>query len=220
MERLSRPGDSPHIRASLAGRCERNDRLTRDVGFPRSVGNPPRNGCQEKKYARKTCIIGLDLLLNQLSGDEGDLDFKLSQGSSDDHSNDISKNIRGRCSGVQRSLPIIALAGPDYMRLPATWEKKLKGRDDKIIQTTQKELHLAVRILDLHGLPSLPFIQLQSKETEIANIINDMETIHQDFLEQYAILEDRKRKITAAIAEAQEELIVCPSAPITHGYIL
>jgi len=44
-------------------------------------------------------------------------------------------------------------------------------------------------------------------------IRNRRETLHQDFLEQYAILEDKKRKIVAAIAEAQEELIVCPSAP-------
>lgn len=69
---------------------------------------------------------------------------------------------------------IIALAGYHYMRLPARWEKKLRGRDDKIIQTTQKELDLAVRILDIRDLSSLPFNQLQKKESEIAKIINNM----------------------------------------------
>ncbi|KAG2743005.1 hypothetical protein P692DRAFT_20839051 [Suillus brevipes Sb2] len=106
-----------------------------------------------------------------LSGDEGDIDFKLSQGSSDDHSNETFAAVA--------------------VEFKATWEKKLRGRDDKIIQTAQKELNLA----------------LQKKESEIANIINNMEITHQNFLEQYAILEDKKRKITAAIAEAQEELI-------------
>ncbi|KAG1875811.1 hypothetical protein F4604DRAFT_713176 [Suillus subluteus] len=119
------------------------------------------------------------------SGDEGDIDFKHSQGSSDDHN---------------EAFAVVAA------EFKATWEKKLKGRDDKIVQTTQKELHLA----------------LQNKETEIANIINDMETLHQDFLEQYAILEDKKRKITAAIAEAQEELIPlavkCHQANISLGH--
>ncbi|KAG2035490.1 hypothetical protein BDR03DRAFT_523249 [Suillus americanus] len=106
------------------------------------------------------------------SGDEGDIDFKHSQGSSsDDHNNEA-----------------FAVVAAEFK---ATWERKLRGRDDKIVQTAEKELHLA----------------LQNKETEIADIINDMETIHKDFLEQYAILEDKKRKITAAIAEAQEELI-------------
>jgi hypothetical protein len=60
------------------------------------------------------------------------------------------------------------------MRLPATWEKKLRGRDDKIIQTAQKELNLAVRILDIRDISPLPFNQLQKKESEIANIINNM----------------------------------------------
>ncbi|KAG0707212.1 hypothetical protein DFH29DRAFT_995275 [Suillus ampliporus] len=114
-----------------------------------------------------------------LSGDEGDIDFMLSesQGSSEDHANET-----------------FAVVAAEFK---ATWEKKLRGRDDKIIQTTQKELDLA----------------LQDKETEIINIMNDIENIHQDFLEKYAILEDRKRKIIAAIAEKQAELIVCPSAP-------
>lgn len=71
-------------------------------------------------------------------------------------------------------LKITALAIPDHMGLPATWEKKLRGRDNKIIQTTQKELNLAVRILDTRHLSSSPFKQLQNKETEIANVINDM----------------------------------------------
>lgn len=117
-----------------------------------------------------------------LSGDEGDIDLKHSQGSSDDHSNE--------------TFAVIAA------EFKATWEKKLRGRDDKIVQTTQQELDLA----------------LQKKETEIANIINDMETLHQDFLEQYAILEDKKRKITAALAEAQEELI--PLAVQRHQAII
>ncbi|KAG1774695.1 hypothetical protein EV702DRAFT_479800 [Suillus placidus] len=117
-----------------------------------------------------------------LSGDEGDIDLKPSQGSSDDHSNE--------------TFAVIAA------EFKATWEKKLRGRDNKIIQTAQKELDLA----------------LQNKETEIANIINDMETLHQDFLEQYAILEDKKRKITAALAEAQEELI--PLAVQRHQAII
>jgi hypothetical protein len=34
------------------------------------------------------------------------------------------------------------------------------------------------------------------------------EIIHQDFLEKYAILEDKKRRIMAAITEKQEELVV------------
>ncbi|KAG1818623.1 uncharacterized protein BJ212DRAFT_1346383 [Suillus subaureus] len=86
----------------------------------------------------------------------------------------------------------------------ATWEKKLRGRDDKIIQTTRKEFHLA------------------GVYTTVCSILtrSRRETLHQDFLEQYAILEDKKRKITAAIAEAQEELIVCPLALRTHHYIL
>ncbi|KAG2143425.1 uncharacterized protein EDB93DRAFT_1291844 [Suillus bovinus] len=120
-----------------------------------------------------------------LSGDEGDIDFKPSQGSSEDHSNE--------------SLRTFAVITAEFK---ATWEKKLRGRDNKMIQTTEKELHL----------------DLQNKETEIANVMKDyvghpvrahisLETLHQDFLEKYAILEDRKRKITAAIAEAQEELI-------------
>jgi len=44
---------------------------------------------------------------------------------------------------------IITLVGHDHMRLLATWEKKLRGRDDKIVQTAQKELNLAVRIHDI-----------------------------------------------------------------------
>ncbi|KAG1803184.1 uncharacterized protein BJ212DRAFT_1304662 [Suillus subaureus] len=119
-----------------------------------------------------------------LSGDEGDIDFKHSQGSSDDHNES------------PRTFAVVAA------EFKATWEKKLRGRDDKIVQTTQKELHLA----------------LQNKETEIANIINEMEALHQDFLEQYAILEDKKRKITAAIAEVQEELI--PLAVKHHQEII
>ncbi|KAG1849902.1 hypothetical protein DFJ58DRAFT_729367 [Suillus subalutaceus] len=106
-----------------------------------------------------------------LSGDEGNIDFEHSQGGSDDHNNE--------------TFAVVAA------ELKSTWEKKLRERDDNIIQTTQKELHLA----------------FQKKETEIANIINDMETLHQDFLENFAIIEEKKRKITAAIAEAQEELI-------------
>ncbi|KAG2344321.1 hypothetical protein BDR05DRAFT_947681 [Suillus weaverae] len=133
-----------------------------------------------------------------LSGDEGDIDLKHSQGSSDDHSNE--------------TFAVIAA------EFKATWEKKLRGRDDKIVQTTQQELDLAVRIIDIYDLSSSPFNQLQKKETEIANIINDMETLHQDFLEQYAILEDKKRKITAALAEAQEELI--PLAVQRHQAII
>lgn len=117
-----------------------------------------------------------------LSGDEGDIDPKDSQGTSDDHN--------------EETFAVIAA------EFKATWEKKLRGRDNKIIQTTQKELNLA----------------LQNKETEIANVINDMETLHQDFLKQYAILEDKKRKITAAIAEAQEELI--PLAIKRHQVII
>lgn len=117
-----------------------------------------------------------------LSGDEGDIDPKDSQGTSDDHN--------------EETFAVIAA------EFKATWEKKLRGRDNKIIQTTQKELNLA----------------LQNKETEIANVINDMETLHQDFLKQYAILEDKKRKITAAIAEAQEELI--PLAIKRHQAII
>ncbi|KAG1894426.1 uncharacterized protein F5891DRAFT_727713 [Suillus fuscotomentosus] len=117
-----------------------------------------------------------------LSGDEGDMDLKDSQGTSDDHN--------------EETFAVIAA------EFKATWEKKLRGRDNKIIQTTQKELNLA----------------LQNKETEIANVINDMETLHQDFLKQYAILEDKKRKITAAIAEAQEELI--PLAIKRHQAII
>ncbi|KAG1823045.1 hypothetical protein EV424DRAFT_1346524 [Suillus variegatus] len=120
-----------------------------------------------------------------LSGDEGDMDLKDSQGTSDDHNEEYL-----------RTFAVIAA------EFKATWEKKLRGRDNKIIQTTQKELNLA----------------LQNKETEIANVINDMETLHQDFLKQYAILEDKKRKITAAIAEAQEELI--PLAIKRHQAII
>ncbi|KAG2361372.1 hypothetical protein BDR07DRAFT_1610176 [Suillus spraguei] len=116
-----------------------------------------------------------------LSGDEGDRDLKPSQ-SSDDHNNEAFAAVAAE--------------------FKATWEKKLKRRDDKIVQAAEKELHLA----------------LQDKETEIANIINDIETLHQDFLEQYAILEDKKRKITAAIAEAQEELI--PLAVRHHQAII
>ncbi|KAG1728848.1 uncharacterized protein EDB91DRAFT_843373 [Suillus paluster] len=120
-----------------------------------------------------------------VSGDEGDIDFMPTQGgSSDDHANEAFTAVAAE--------------------FKATWEKKLRGRDDRIIQTTQKELNLA----------------LQNKEAEIANIINDIETVHQDFLEKYAILEDRKRKIMAAMAEKQAELIVCPSAPRTHHYIV
>lgn len=110
------------------------------------------------------------------------MDLKDSQGTSDDHN--------------EETFAVIAA------EFKATWEKKLRGRDNKIIQTTQKELNLA----------------LQNKETEIANVINDMETLHQDFLKQYAILEDKKRKITAAIAEAQEELI--PLAIKRHQAII
>ncbi|KAG2107697.1 uncharacterized protein F5147DRAFT_761213 [Suillus discolor] len=117
-----------------------------------------------------------------LSGDEGDIDLKDSQGTSDDHNEET-----------------FALIAAEFK---ATWEKKLRGRDNKIIQTTQKELHLA----------------LQNKETEIANVMNDMDALHQDFLKQYAILEDKKRKITAAIAEAQEELI--PLAIKRHQAII
>ncbi|KAG2052158.1 hypothetical protein BDR06DRAFT_1009849 [Suillus hirtellus] len=117
-----------------------------------------------------------------LSGDEGDMDLKDSQGTSDDHNEETFAAIAAE--------------------FKATWEKKLRGRDNKMIQTTQKELNLA----------------LQNKETEIANVINDMETLHQDFLKQYAILEDKKRKITAAIAEAQEELI--PLAIKRHQAII
>ncbi|KAG1882789.1 hypothetical protein F4604DRAFT_352901 [Suillus subluteus] len=116
-----------------------------------------------------------------LSGFEGDIDFKHSQGSSDDHNEYFGTTYHAD----NRSLRTFAVVAADFK---ATWEKKLRERDDNIIQTTQKELHLA----------------FQKKETEIANIINDMETLHQDF---FAILEDKKRKITAAIAEAQEELI-------------
>ncbi|KAG1852640.1 hypothetical protein C8R48DRAFT_777454 [Suillus tomentosus] len=133
-----------------------------------------------------------------LSGDEGDIDPKDSQGTSDDHN--------------EETFAVIAA------EFKATWEKKLRGRDNKIIQTTQKELNLAVRILDTRHHSSSPFKQLQNKETEIANVINDMETLHQDFLKQYAILEDKKRKITAAIAEAQEELI--PLAIKRHQAII
>ncbi|KAG1801013.1 uncharacterized protein HD556DRAFT_1304964 [Suillus plorans] len=136
-----------------------------------------------------------------LSGDEGDMDLKGSQGTSDDHNEEYP-----------RTFAVIAA------EFKATWEKKLRGRDNKIIQTTQKELNLAVRILDTHHLSSSPFKQLQNKETEIANVMNDMETLHQDFLKQYAILEDKKRKITAAIAEAQEELI--PLAIKRHQAII
>lgn len=110
------------------------------------------------------------------------MDLKDSQGTSDDHN--------------EETFAVIAA------EFKATWEKKLRGRDNKIIQTTQKELNLA----------------LQNKETEIANVLNDMETLHQDFLKQYAILEDKKRKITAAIAEAQEELI--PLAIKRHQAII
>jgi len=50
---------------------------------------------------------------------------------------------------------MIAIAKAEYMRRDlATWEKKLRGRDDKIIDTTQKELILSVRILDVHSLSS------------------------------------------------------------------
>ncbi|KAG2076447.1 hypothetical protein BDR04DRAFT_1148890 [Suillus decipiens] len=132
-----------------------------------------------------------------LSGDEADKDLKASQ-SSDDHGNEAFAAVAAE--------------------FKATWEKKLKRRDDKIVQAAEKELHLAVRVLDIYDLSSSPFKQLQDKETEIANIINDIETLHQDFLEQYAILEDKKRKITAAIAEAQEELI--PLAVRHHQAII
>ncbi|KAG2152806.1 hypothetical protein DEU56DRAFT_752101 [Suillus clintonianus] len=116
-----------------------------------------------------------------------DIDFKLSpEDSLSDHSNDP----------YPRTFAVVAA------EFKATWDKKLRGRDDKIIQTTQKELDLA----------------LHKKETEIASIIHDMEAIHQNFLEQYAILEDKKRQITAAIAEAQQELI--PLAVKRHQAII
>lgn len=110
----------------------------------------------------------------------------------------------------------------------------MKGRDDKIIQATQKELNLAVRPSTCSTVSHISYLstnQVQNSETEIARIINDMydnpcpivefilirddfgsETVHQDFLERYAILEDRKRKIMAVITEKQKELIVCPLA--------
>jgi hypothetical protein len=38
------------------------------------------------------------------------------------------------------------IGGIDCMHVPVTWEKKMRGRDDKIIQATQKELNLVVRL--------------------------------------------------------------------------
>ncbi|OAX40763.1 hypothetical protein K503DRAFT_864378 [Rhizopogon vinicolor AM-OR11-026] len=136
---------------------------------------------------------------SQPSKGEDDIDFMPSQGSSDDHSNETFAAVAAEFKGA---LYMIAIGGADYMRLLATWEKKMRGRDDKIIQATQKELDLA----------------LQNNETEINRIINDIETIYQEYLEKNAILEDRKRKIMAAIAEKQEELI--PLAVKRHQAII
>ncbi|KAJ8588610.1 hypothetical protein M405DRAFT_933993 [Rhizopogon salebrosus TDB-379] len=121
-------------------------------------------------------------LPSQPSRDEGDMDFVPSPGSSDDHGNDTFAAVAAE--------------------FKVTWEKKMRGRDDKIIQATQKELNLV----------------LQNNETEITNIINDIEIIHQDFLEKYAILEDKKRRIMAAITEKQEELV--PLAVKRHQAII
>src|SRR5882757_6542057 len=51
-------------------------------------------------------------------------------------------------------------------------------------------------------------------------ICNRSETIYQEYLEKNAILEDRKRKIMAAIAEKQEELIVCPLTSRIHQSLI
>jgi isopentenyldiphosphate isomerase len=60
---------------------------------------------------------------------------------------------------------------------PATWEKKMRGRDDKIIQATQKELNLAVRPSTCSTVSHISYLstnQLQNNEAEITRIINDM----------------------------------------------
>ncbi|OJA09132.1 hypothetical protein AZE42_02309 [Rhizopogon vesiculosus] len=119
---------------------------------------------------------------SQPSKGEDDIDLMPSHGSSDDHSNEIFAAVAAE--------------------FKATWEKKMRGRDDKFIQETQEELNL----------------MLQNKETEINRIINDIETIHQEYLEKNAILEDRKQKIMAAIAEKQKELI--PLAVKRHQAII
>ncbi|KIK93759.1 hypothetical protein PAXRUDRAFT_494344 [Paxillus rubicundulus Ve08.2h10] len=87
-----------------------------------------------------------------------------------------------------RDLEVYARAITDFK---VSWQKQKREKENKMLQDTQAEL-------DEH---------LINKEKEIEGTVKAMDEAYQDFLTQYATIEDKQREVITKIIETQNTLL-------------
>ncbi|KAI9571859.1 hypothetical protein HD554DRAFT_1732921 [Boletus coccyginus] len=87
-----------------------------------------------------------------------------------------------------RELEVYAKAVAEFK---VTWQKQKRDKERRFLKAAQAEL-------DQH---------VNRKQREVQGIMKEMEETYQEFLLNYAVIEDKKREVILKIAETQKALV-------------